>query len=279
MKITILSDNTAIPTGKTCSDNELAPEWELSVYIEYGERKILLDFGASGIFAENAAKLGIDLASVDTAALSHAHYDHSDGMDRFFELNGSAPVYIAAGCGEDCYSASGGYHYIGIKPGMLEKYAPRLIRVPGNELYPTGEGIYLFPHILPDAGELGRGAAMYRETDEGRIYDDFSHEMSLIFVTERGPVVFSSCSHIGADNVLRLVSAALGGSRIYAFVGGLHLFRSDEKEAMRVAERLANSDLKLLVTGHCTGETALELLNERMGERLLVTYPGMTAEL
>jgi 7,8-dihydropterin-6-yl-methyl-4-(beta-D-ribofuranosyl)aminobenzene 5'-phosphate synthase len=91
--------------------------------------------------------------------------------------------------------------------------------------------------------------------------------------------VFSSCSHIGADNVLRLVSAALGGSRIYAFVGGLHLFRSDEKEAMRVAERLANSDLKLLVTGHCTGETALELLNERMGERLLVTYPGMTAEL
>ena len=41
MKATVLVDNI--------SCNELAGEWGLSIYIEYGDKKILLDTGASEI--------------------------------------------------------------------------------------------------------------------------------------------------------------------------------------------------------------------------------------
>ena len=76
MIATVLTDNIA--------DGELQGEWGLSIYIEYQNRNILLDTGASDLFLKNAEKLGRKIEDVDYAVLSHAHYDHADGMDAFF---------------------------------------------------------------------------------------------------------------------------------------------------------------------------------------------------
>lgn len=78
MKATVLADN--IPQG------ELRGEWGLSIYIEYQGRNILLDTGASDLFLRNAGKLGKDIAKADYAVLSHAHYDHADGMRVFLNI-------------------------------------------------------------------------------------------------------------------------------------------------------------------------------------------------
>ena len=64
MRATVLVDNIGNDT--------IQGEWGLSFYIEYGDRKLLLDAGASGLFAENAQKLGLSLEEVDYAVLSHA---------------------------------------------------------------------------------------------------------------------------------------------------------------------------------------------------------------
>ena len=71
----------------------LKGEWGLSFYIEYNGRDVLLDAGLSPLFAVNAEKMGLDLNNVDFAVLSHAHDDHANGLDRFFELNDHAPLY------------------------------------------------------------------------------------------------------------------------------------------------------------------------------------------
>ena len=67
--------------------NEWKAEWGLAVYIEYEGHKILLDAGTTHVFAENADKMGVDLREVEFGVLSHAHFDHSDGLDIFFERN------------------------------------------------------------------------------------------------------------------------------------------------------------------------------------------------
>ena len=87
MKITVLTENTA------CRES-LACEHGLSLYIETGCHKILFDAGQSGAFADNAEALGIDLSAVDFAVLSHGHYDHGNGLVRFLEINGTAPIYL-----------------------------------------------------------------------------------------------------------------------------------------------------------------------------------------
>ena len=84
MRAVILVENTAPPA--------LEREHGLSVYVEHRGRRVLLDAGHSGKFARNAEKLGVDLSRVDTAVLSHGHYDHADGLDVFFSQVPDIPV-------------------------------------------------------------------------------------------------------------------------------------------------------------------------------------------
>ena len=64
MRIITLIENT--PGAPGC-----AHEHGLSLYIETACHTLLLDTGATGAFADNAAALGLDLGRVDTVVLSH----------------------------------------------------------------------------------------------------------------------------------------------------------------------------------------------------------------
>ena len=86
MKVTIVVDNI--------EHAGIPGEWGFCAYIEQNGKKLLLDTGASNLFAENAEKLNIDLKDIDFAVLSHAHYDHANGMEKFFEINRKAPFYL-----------------------------------------------------------------------------------------------------------------------------------------------------------------------------------------
>ena len=132
MRVTHLIDNNA--------SEDLACDWGFSALIEAEGETVLLDTGASSLFAENAQTLGIDLTCVDHAVLSHAHFDHANGFDVFFEQNDHAPLLLQAACEENCWSdAKGDMVYIGIKHGMMAAHANRLQRVEGvTEFAPDG---------------------------------------------------------------------------------------------------------------------------------------------
>ena len=270
MKVVILIDNM--------EHDSCVGEWGLSIYIEYGGEKILLDAGTTGCFAENAKKLGIDLKDITAAVLSHAHYDHCDGMEEFFARNKAAKLYLRKGCEENCYSNKPiGMEYIGIRKGFLEEYRNRLVYAEGDyELLP---GVMLIPHKSSDMEAIGRKANMFVLKDGKLVPERFAHEQSLVFETEKGLAIFNSCCHAGADQIIREVADTYPGKPVYALIGGLHLFRSGAEEVHTLAERIRETDIKLLVTGHCTGAEALEILQEELGSRVVQMYSGLTLNL
>lgn len=103
--------------------NNLVHEWGLAIYIEYDGHKFLLDTGASSKFAKNALAAQVNLEEVEYGILSHAHYDHANGMAAFFDRNKKACFYVRQGTQENCYESKWFFNkYVGIHKGFLEKY-------------------------------------------------------------------------------------------------------------------------------------------------------------
>ena len=122
MKITVLMENTAL---EGCG---LTPEHGLSLYIEYRGRRLLLDAGSSGKFADNAQALGADLSGVELAVLSHGHYDHGDGLRRFFQVNSHAKVHVRPGAGGPYFSmGKDGPYFIGIHQDIWAQCQDRFV--------------------------------------------------------------------------------------------------------------------------------------------------------
>ena len=221
LEMTVLIDNVA--------EEPLAGEWGLSILITADGRKILLDTGSSGLFARNADYLGIDLGSVDIGVLSHAHYDHADGMETFFSLNRSAPFLVREGTCENCYGIKEGLlRYIGIQSGVLKKHEERIRYVSG--VHTISEGIWLVPHRRADYSSIALRNDLYTVSNDERVPDDFAHEQSLVIETGQGLVVFNSCSHTGMTNILTDIREMLGRSDVCAYVGGLHLYKMTDGE-------------------------------------------------
>ena len=87
MKIITLMEDTACAPDFAC-------EHGLSFYIEANGKKLLFDMGQTGLFLQNAAACGVQLDEVDTAFISHGHYDHGGGLAAFLGVNDHAPVYL-----------------------------------------------------------------------------------------------------------------------------------------------------------------------------------------
>ncbi len=249
------------------SDDNFRGEWGLSIYIEYAGHKYLLDCGSSGLFAENAKEMGIDIGDVEYGILSHAHYDHANGMDTFFEKNSKARFYVRKGAEENCYSRHLFFNkYIGVRKGLLEEYKDRIEYVDGD--YEIRAGAYLIPHKTANLDAVGKSGKMFVKRDGRLVYDDFSHEQSLVFDTHKGLVVFNSCSHAGADVIINEVRDSFPDKKIFAIIGGFHLFRSPEEKVREFAKRVRDTGIGMVVTGHCTGDKAYEILYEELGRRM-----------
>lgn len=270
MKATVLTDNI--------SQNDLKPEWGLSIYIEYEGKKLLLDTGASDKFFENAEALHIDLSQVDIGVLSHAHYDHANGMQTFFEKNKKAVFYLRQGCRENCYGKRWIFRkYIGIKRGVLKKYQDRIRFADGD--YEIMPGVSLVPHKTGGLAVIGKQNNLYVREGLRLAPDDFAHEQSLVFDTKEGLVIFNSCSHGGADQIIREVAGTYHGKQIYALIGGFHLYHTPEEEVRALAVRIQDTGIRRVYTGHCTGRKAFSILREALGEKVQQLETGLVIEL
>lgn len=280
MKITTLIENQA--------PDSLNKEHGLAVHIEYKGKNYLLDTGASGQFAENAHRLGISLSDVDTAFLSHAHYDHSGGYREFFSENSKASLYLQKAVRENCYSKFFLFRqYIGIPKGTLEEYRRRLRFVSGtSEIEP---GVWTVSHNIPGLSEKGRKGHMYIRSKSGFNADDFSHEQSLVFEGDQELILFNSCCHAGVVSIVDEVNHALKatGKRVSYVFGGFHTMglcgpgsmSGRPEDIQKLGRSLLRRNISCIYTGHCTGIPAFRILKKTMKEKVCYMKTGSVINL
>ena len=243
MKITVLTENTS-KCGLPC-------EHGLSLYIETASKNILFDSGQSGLFAENAERLGIDLRKVDLAVLSHGHYDHGGGLMRFLKLNDTAKIYMNRNAFEMLYNAED--RYIGLDKSLMD--SDRIIFADGVTKLDCGMTLYAaneLPVIL-DLGAFG----LTMEENGVRKPDDFRHEHYLLIEEDGKRILFSGCSHKGIVNIV-------DHFRPDVLIGGFHFMKLPlDDKLVEYAKRLDSYDTEYY-TCHCTGAEQYAFMKPHM---------------
>lgn len=276
MRITVLVENTG--------PNEFKIEHGLSLYIEFNDKKYLLDAGPSDSFFKNAHALSIDLGRVDKAVLSHGHYDHGDGFMVFLNQYKDKVVYGAKNIFDDYYSGSGGsVHYIGLS-SKLKQMKNRFNTISKDTK--IDEKIYLILDDVSNTKEIGVQKKLYKKVDDVLQPDNFNHELSLVFDTPKGLVICNSCSHAGLESIVDNIKKRLN-KPVYAYVGGLHMksTKNHIETSSFTEEQIQNlcifikKNIQYVLTGHCTGNVSYDLLKKYLKDRIDFLTTGKTIEI
>jgi 7,8-dihydropterin-6-yl-methyl-4-(beta-D-ribofuranosyl)aminobenzene 5'-phosphate synthase len=251
-------------------------------------RTLLFDAGPEGAtFLRNANILGLDFGAVETAVLSHGHWDHAGGLlaaiDAIAKARGKRGV--------DCY----------VHPGM---FAQRATQRPGGELFVqelvpdpeklakagarvvntrepqlTGNGAFYISGEIPRLTKYEVGLPGHlRRSDDGQSWEPdpllMDERFISVHVKDKGQFIFSACSHAGLINVLNHARSVFPSVPLYGVMGGLHLSGVTEKIIPDTVGDLKRFKLKLLAPGHCTGWRAISAMAREFGDELVPSAVG-----
>jgi 7,8-dihydropterin-6-yl-methyl-4-(beta-D-ribofuranosyl)aminobenzene 5'-phosphate synthase len=234
------------------------------------EHTMLFDVGPYGdLWLTNAARLGVDLASIELIFLSHWHFDHS----------GALPAVVTA-IGEARRNAGAAPVVVDLHPdrpdqrGTLHSNGTLVLLAPE----PTFEAIeaaggrvvkHADAHALAEGFFFGSGRIeRVTEYEKGLVghhtfRGDTGMEDPLILderfvaaqVRGRGTTLLSACSHAGVVNAALGARSQFPDSQIDVVLGGYHL----SGKAMETRIDATVRDLRervrprLVAPGHCTG--------------------------
>ena len=279
-RVVVLVDNREHP------QYDLAVEHGLSIYIEKGDKRYLLDVGASDAFYLNAQKLGIDIAEIDGLFISHGHKDHMGGLPTFIKHNSKAKIYLAAALkGSEFFSyRKGSRSNISLNHSFSPEELSRFVYLePGVESF---DGIEVYTQFANRFEQPLANQSLYRSENGGEeVLDTFKHELALKMKLKQGVLILSACTHNGLLNSLDSMVKPEEQPKVIATIGGTHLLdetehcKTESSKEIRAIARLLNEFYPnmRLITGHCTGQGAIESLHEMMGGQFEVFYSGWSA--
>lgn len=268
-------------------DSSLAKGWGYSTLIEYNGKVILFDAGSNAdVFKENVRRLKVDLKKIDLVVVSHAHFDHLNGIDYLLKMNpkvkicfpddmlwGAQSIFNAAGQDslvKDSLPASMRYFDGKSDVFKIEQSGGRFLHAnieyvkDYKELFP---GIRLVP---TKAKYMGYFSKYPKSFTTGNFNDGNEEvklnnlpELTLSLATEKGEIIFTGCSHSGVENIVRETIKQTGNKKIELLVGGFHLLPFDRKETTRICTMIRDEfKVAKVAPGHCTGHLAFRILSD-----------------
>lgn len=272
-----LVDNSAL-RGST-----LWGEHGVSFYIETPNGNLLFDTGQSGVvLLHNVTEMNIDLQKCAALALSHAHYDHTGGLECF--LQHSQPgiaLYASPALFQARYAVRRDQvRSIGLKLAQTELAQRCELHLDSGplEILP---GIWTTGEILDRHEFEGRSAQHQVRADGGWQPDPYQDDLSLVIETGQGLALVCGCCHAGLLNTLAQVRHTFQ-RRVETVIGGTHLASASPANLDQVIEVLQDVNggkAPRLYLNHCTGERAFSLFWQAFGAQVLPCPAGTVLAL
>ena len=269
MEITCVVDNAV------CDHSSFWGEHGLAFLIETEGGRVLFDTGQSGtVLLHNLELLGIEPKTINTLAISHAHYDHTGGLPALLDRGSvgdlrptGIPLYAHPDLLRQRFSRrEGALKSVGL-PLTEEELSQRLtlrLNAEPTEILP---GVWTTGEITDRPEPEGRSVHHLIRGPGGWEPDPYRDDMALVLETDEGLVVLCGCCHAGLLNTLAHVRRTFG-TGITALIGGTHLLHADEAHLRRVIEVLRELGAPRLHLNHCTGLQAYVALAQAFGERV-----------
>ncbi|MDK2826818.1 MAG: 7,8-dihydropterin-6-yl-methyl-4-(beta-D-ribofuranosyl)aminobenzene 5-phosphate synthase [Methanolobus sp.] len=253
MKLTVLIDNN------TLIDRYFLGEPGVSYLIEADDKKILFDTGYSDAFIRNAQKLNINLLDIDHIVLSHAHLDHTWGLDPLIKLYTEAQIEYLDHSQPDLIAHPLIFNsrtYCGLQEIGTLLSADKVSRI--FKLKLSSEPLWITENVV-FLGEIPRKFAFEHDPLESRIIidgkeheDELLDDTALAIKTKQGLVIITGCSHSGICNIIEYAKKVCNEEKIVDIIGGFHLLNPPEikmKQTMDYFHRLNATEVHAC---HCT---------------------------
>ncbi|WP_196593127.1 MBL fold metallo-hydrolase [Pectinatus sottacetonis] len=257
MNLRVLVDNNTI------IDQYFLGEPGVSYYIEADGKKILFDVGYSDVFMKNAAKMKIDLTRINAVVFSHGHNDHTGGVKYFISSIAKKfkqEVRLIAHCGvfEDKYEKD---ESIGscLKAHDLEKYFTLSLKK--GPQYITKNLLFLgeIERINNFENSIPIGVV---QSDNGMKPDFVMDDSALVYMTDKGMIIITGCSHSGICNIITYAKKICHEKRIRAIIGGLHLLDAPKELLKHTITFIKENNVLEVYPCHCTDLAAKIALAE-----------------
>ena len=255
--------------NKVLKKTHLKTEHGLAFWIETEYGTVLFDTGqTTDVLSHNMSLLNLDEKDLDALAISHAHFDHTGGLELILSKHPNLPVYANMDVFRPRYSLhDGNYDMSGFELSRkdYEQRADWHLSSEPKEIFPS---LWTTGEIINRDEPEGRSARHYVREGGKFVPDPYRDDMSLVLKTQDGLAVICGCCHAGLLNTLSHVERNFKGS-ITAVLGGTHLMTSDGKSLDHVINVLDKRfpDLEFY-PNHCTGGDAIKALANAFGERV-----------
>lgn len=219
--ITVVFDNNAYRPG-------LETAWGFACIVQLGDRSILFDTGADGrMLLANMAALGFHPDELATVVLSHAHADHTEGLDALLKANPDVTVFL---------------------PQAFPASFKDRVRTLGAQVVEVSGPVEIAPGLW-STGQMGSDII----------------EQALAVQTVSGLTVITGCAHPGIVEMTRK-AREVGNGEIDLVLGGFHLSAARSAAVQQVASGLHELGVARVAPCHCTGAGAVAQLATAFGE-------------
>jgi 7,8-dihydropterin-6-yl-methyl-4-(beta-D-ribofuranosyl)aminobenzene 5'-phosphate synthase len=271
-----------------------AAEWGLSLHlsstVQGAKAQYVLDFGYTPeVLNRNFDLLDIDPAKINGLILSHGHRDHFGGLDGFVHQHRNRmreDIALFVG-GDTVFREKWITEKRGEDPiswGAIDQVSLRAHRV-DTVCCPKPlalDGPFTSGYIERTSFEQVTGGTLVQDdhySEEERrgqlVRDQHEDEHATCYIVKgRGLVVISSCGHSGIINTVRSAMAAANVDRVHAVVGGFHLGMAPLPYLQSTLKELEDIDPDVIVPMHCTGTPFIEMMRERMPQKLVYSNVG-----